>query len=410
MSIKSINNSFCTYNKFKKSKLLISLDKIKILYVVKHTLDIAKSGYTVRTNKVVQSFDNVAVILNPFFSQNKKYLNNSIKKDKGIINLYLTPSKIAELINNNNIKKIIIASNGENFLKFYQGMESLIPHFSKIHFTYEMRGLWFLSGLANAELANTINMKLNYLLKEINKERKSLELCHSVAFITPQLKDYVIKNFYSTTKFSKPNIIVPNGYDSLDSPITPKNNPQGEFTIGYFGSITGYEGIDFLIQVCKTLIEDKGLNIKLKLIGKISSNSCPESLTKKGGLLEEKFIFYKDWIEEKELNNEFKDLNLFCIPRFPFTVCDVVSPLKPFKPLYHKVPLLMSDCDSLKDISKNGKNCMLFKKGNLKDLEKKLYDIITKGYSPQLLENGYNYIINERDWKLIQNNYKNFIQ
>ena len=64
-----------------------------------------------------------------------------------------------------------------------------------------------------------------------------------------------------------------------------------------------------------------------------------------------------------------------------------------------KIPLLMSNCECLNDISKNGKNCMLFKKGDFDDFIKKIEYIIDNGYPKDMLNNGYNFVKNERNWK-----------
>lgn len=84
-------------------------------------------------------------------------------------------------------------------------------------------------------------------------------------------------------------------------------------------------------------------------------------------------------------------------------MCDIISPLKPFE------PLLMSDCDCLKSISNNEKHCMLFEKRNINDLENKIVDIMNNGYDKNLLENGYKFIINERNWIIQGNKYINFL-
>ena len=79
-------------------------------------------------------------------------------------------------------------------------------------------------------------------------------------------------------------------------------------------------------------------------------------------------------------------------------VTNMVSPIKPYEPMALKIPLLMSDCDCLKDISQDGKNCMLFKKGNFDDFNKKLKHIIDNGYDESILQNGYNFVKKERNW------------
>ena len=96
-------------------------------------------------------------------------------------------------------------------------------------------------------------------------------------------------------------------------------------------------------------------------------------------------------------------LDLYIIPRLSYEVCEVVSPIKPFEPLGLKVPLLLSSVEPLLDISENEKNCYIFKKNDLFDLIYKIKDIYYNGYKKEILENGYNYVINKRNWKLYVN-------
>ena len=87
--------------------------------------------------------------------------------------------------------------------------------------------------------------------------------------------------------------------------------------------------------------------------------------------------------------------------RLDLPVTNIVSPIKPYEPMSLKIPLLMSDCDCLKDISQDGKNCMLFKKGNFDDFNEKVKYIMDNGYPEDILENGYNFVKNERNWNFM---------
>ena len=90
--------------------------------------------------------------------------------------------------------------------------------------------------------------------------------------------------------------------------------------------------------------------------------------------------------------------DLYIIPRLDMPVTNIVSPIKPYEPMSLKIPLLMSDCDCLKDISQDGKISMLFERGNFDDFNEKIKYIIDNGYDNDILENGYNFVKNERNW------------
>ena len=66
--------------------------------------------------------------------------------------------------------------------------------------------------------------------------------------------------------------------------------------------------------------------------------------------------------------------------------------------MYYKIPVLMSDCEVLKNISDYGKRCKLFKKGDITSLINSIDNIIKKGYSQKLIMEAYNFVKNERNW------------
>ena len=383
----------------------IDLEGIDTLYVVKRTAKTVEggSGYTVRTGQMAQSFDNVAVVLNPEIGFNDKHIDNTVEYVDGIPHLYFNKRSIYKFIQEQEIKRIILPSDAENFLSFKSGLKKNCDE-TDIKFTYEMRGLWYLSGQANVmQRTNGSPLhkdKKRYWGELPLKEKKAVLQADSLVFITNELKDYVVKNFNNNQKFFKPCVVIPNGYE----PKGPHKRQDNTFTIGYFGSISPYEGIDMLIDTCRDM--NHGLNkpiVKLHLIGNWKSHT---SIDKK----DLSFVKHEEWKPRGELEDAYSDIDLFCIPRLPYDVCQIISPLKPFHSLYNKVPLLMADTMCLKDIAQGGKNCLLFKSGDSEDLKKKILQVKNNGYSKKMLENGKKWVVENREWHNIRSKYKRFME
>jgi glycosyltransferase involved in cell wall biosynthesis len=368
------------YNNLLINKNIKILSNI-ILYIVDSVDLFSQNGYVERTYYLNKNIDNTIIVLNPLLKKNSDKINNSCVLSRNKLTLLYNIQNIYKIIKLLNIKYIILPSNHNNFITIYNEFNKI----SNLKFIYEIRGLWYLT-CESKYLYN--NKKIPpFISNEIENEKKAMNLSDGLIFISYEVKEYLINEL--KIKINKPNIIIYNGccINNLIKYKYPYSNEY--FTIGYFGSIVEYEGIDLLINACEELIEKK-YKIKLKIIGKNNMNLN----------IDYNFIEYTEWMKSDKLCEEYNKINLFCIPRKGYTVCNLISPLKPFDILLNKIPLLMSDCDVLKSISNNNKNCMLFKKDDINDLKNKIILIIKNGYDSKILNNGYNFVINNQNWDI----------
>ena len=241
------------------------------------------------------------------------------------------------------------------------------------------------------------NFKL-YDLKEIESINKST----ITLFITKQIYQHY------KSKIDKPEIIFPNCYTFSKNRLSFEkfNKPKDKFIIGYAGSVVFYEGIIELIQYIENVINEDIIKIPIEfhLIGNIDTLILEYKRFKHidiKSIFKLPFVKLLGFVPHNVINDEIKKFDLYVIPRVDLPLTNIVSPIKPFEPMSLGIPLLMSDCDALKDISENGKNCMLYKKNNYDDFSFKLKKIIEEGYPKEIIENGYNYIKNERNWQNI---------
>jgi len=269
---------------------------------------------------------------------------------------------------------------------------------------YETRGMWHITGGSRDLLYN--NKLMHDFTEYSESEKFCIQNCSKPLFITNQLQEYAT-NITKYNEFKSLNCKIkkhPIFWNCFEITERIEKKKTDKFIIGYVGSIVFYEGIVEAIDSIEKIITKYNKSVEFHLVGNIEA-IINEIKKLKGedisSIFKKPFIKLYGRVPHDEVINIISKFDLYIIPRLDLPVTNIVSPIKPFEPMSLKIPLLMSDCDCLKDISKNGENCMLFKKGEFDDFNEKVKYIIDNGYPEDILENGYNFVKNERNWKFM---------
>lgn len=368
-----------------------------ILYFVFTTGNNTEAGYHRRSLHLKEAFEEVGVALSlvSYHSTSFKYKDKVSFIPKNIKIL----ERILEWISP---RVVIAASNYENARPILDLKNSI-----GYEFIYEMRGLWH-----ETYAAKMIEINKNYAIENDNNYNKGLEgeldiarRADKVLFICKEMKEYV------ESKLPEKEInceVVGNGYKIANSTnenfkTKPRDKESKEpFVIGYFGSISYYEGIKFMLDSVSELIKE-GLNIKVLLIGK-------NSISHKHVLNLDNYSFVQYEEFKKDILPYYEKINLFVIPRLPYEVCHSVEPLKPFDCFAKKVPLLLSDCKALNRLSGSGARCLTFKAGDKESFKVKLASVIKNGYPQEKLDIAWSWVNTSSKWVDIAKTYTGFIE
>ena len=392
---------------------------IKIFpYVTYKGYPFYNNGYSNRTHKILTTFnemyeDKVYIGVHKLgFPWNESNLNkNKYNKFLNRVDnvFYLTLPNIKQ--NNYNIL-IHLLKNYLNLTTFHVASDhsNALPiinycNTNKLVSIYELRGMWHMTGYSRFNYFNMRYNNRNSYTAELN-EKKCINNCTIPLFITQQLKDYAKKE----TKYKEFPALNCNFNDypvfwnafNIKNKIINKKNNNDKFIIGYIGSIVYYEGLYEAITYLEKIQNYHRKKIEIHLVGRIHKLYKNHMIKKK--IFQKPFVFFHGEIPHTKVVEMLSSFDLYIIPRLDVPVTNIVSPIKPFEPMSLKIPLLMSDCDALKDIAQNGKNCMLFQKNNYFDFLEKIKTIIDNGYDEKILENGYNFVKNERNWNAIIKN------
>lgn len=93
--------------------------------------------------------------------------------------------------------------------------------------------------------------------------------------------------------------------------------------------------------------------------------------------IDEKIVF-TGRVKAEEVPEHLSLVNVIALPRKPFKVCELVSPLKPFEAMAMGIPLVVSDVAALKEIAHDGRTALLHEAGNPIDLAASLERLIAE--------------------------------
>jgi len=169
-------------------------------------------------------------------------------------------------------------------------------------------------------------------------------------------------------------------------------------TIGYFGSIQFYEGLDDLCSAIEILAEERpDLNVKALIIGdgryEVTLKNRIESSPHRD------HIQFHGRVSHEQIERYFEECDAMVYPRKSFPVTEFVSPLKPLEPMALGIPVISSDVAALKEIVLDGKTGFTFKAGVPRELAKTIASVLTdEAATATVVENARSYVQRERTW------------
>jgi glycosyltransferase involved in cell wall biosynthesis len=352
-----------------------SPDANGILYVAASVLPYHTSGYTTRTHEIFCALhdleSNAHMMTRPGYPWDRKnravdthgqetwigevqYQHAKSPANNRPLMLYaLQAAKVvAEEAARHRVAVIHAASNHVNALPALLAARQL-----DIPFQYEMRGLWELT---------RVTRQPAYEGSQAYKQGLQLEAlvashADRLFVISEQLGNYVQSNWGLDPAriFLLPNCIDP-------ARITPALASQAEpKTIGYAGSLIGYEGLDTLVDAVDALAR-RGSEVRVNIVGDGEARGQLEAQVHRLDLADRIRFFGK--MPPEAAREIVSRCALVCIPRKPFKVCQIVPPIKLIEAMALAKPVIVPDLPVFRDelgISGSG---WFFRAGDAQDL------------------------------------------
>lgn len=263
---------------------------------------------------------------------------------------------------------------------------------------YEVRGLWEITKASRDPYwTGTDYYNMTAIL-----ETQALQEADASITITNALKELMIKR-----GVDKEIHVVPNAVDTTQ--FTPRERDEdlarelgiaNEVVIGYAGSIVDYEGLDDLLLACQKLLQDGVKNFKVLIVGDGAVHGMLKEIVKENDLQD--VVTFTGRVSHQDVPRYISVMDIMPFPRKPFDVCEKVSPLKPFESLAMQKVVLVSSCQALTEIVQDEKTGLVFDKGDIEDLTKKLRTLIEdESLRNELAKNGLEWVRKERDWRVV---------
>jgi glycosyltransferase involved in cell wall biosynthesis len=258
-----------------------------------------------------------------------------------------------------------------------------------IPFQYEMRGLWELTRISRQPDFEGSQAYQQGLALEGLVARSANRLY----VISEQLSQYVQKNWGVLPERIRllPNCVDPGKFLGGDLTQVEPN------TIGYAGSLIGYEGLDTLLEAAANLV-NQGKVIQVRIAGDGEARSGLEALAQRLGLGEQ--VQFLGRLLPDEAKKMIARCTLVCIPRKPYRVCEIVPPIKLVEALAMGKPVIVPDLPVFRDEMGSEPPGWFFRSGDAQDLARVINEALARPDDlRQLGRQARDYAITQRNWQ-----------
>jgi len=264
-------------------------------------------------------------------------------------------------------------------------------------FIYEVRGLWELTAASRfSGWEETERFKLDRDLEIVTATNAD-----HVLTITNGVAQELISGGVSPDRLSLlPNAVDPEAFKPLskDRALMDRLGLEtSDFTAVYAGSLVNYEGLDDLLMAI-SILRRNGIPARAVIAGDGAFRPQLEAISAEQGLT--KAVTFVGRVKPDEIESYLSLSDVVPIPRKPFKVCMVVSPLKPFEAMAMAKPVVLTDLPALREIVADGETGLLCKPADPADLATVLARLARdSGLRETLGRNAREWVVHNRTWE-----------
>jgi glycosyltransferase involved in cell wall biosynthesis len=378
-----------------------------MLYVAASALPYHTSGYTTRTHEVIRALASVGgqvhALTRPGYPKDRpdrlsnaggdetrvgdvqyQHVGSPLNNRPVLLYALQAAPVVARWAMHHRVSVIHAASNHVNALPALLAARQL-----GIPFQYEMRGLWELTRISRTpEYEGRQGFKQGLQLEGLVARHAD-----RVFVISKELGRFA-RNHWGVQEdrmFLLPNCVDPERF----APSAPEDVEVG--TIGYAGSLMGYEGLDTLIDAVGRL-SGRGVQVKVNIAGEGEARPALEDQVRRLGLTAQ--IRFLGRMSPEKAQAALSRCALVCIPRKPFKVCEIVPPIKLVEALAMGKPVIVPDLSVFRDEMGANPAGWFFKAGDSVDLARAIDTALADREVLTLFgERAREYATTQRNWR-----------
>ncbi len=166
--------------------------------------------------------------------------------------------------------------------------------------------------------------------------------------------------------------------------------------LGFIGSFYAYEGIVDLVRALPGVV-GRVPELRVLLVGGGPCHEEVTALVKSLGL--EQTVIITGRVPHAEVDRYYSLVDVFCYPRRPMRLTELVTPLKPLEAMAQGRLVLASDVGGHRELIRDGETGMLFKAGDAAALTEAVVALFNaRDRWPALRAAGRAYVEHERNW------------
>ncbi|WP_320005702.1 glycosyltransferase family 4 protein [Maridesulfovibrio sp.] len=281
---------------------------------------------------------------------------------------------------------------------FHTGMPvAIAAQKAGIKSVYEYRGMWHYSLQSRVPWyidAEDYELRHKY---EIETGAKS----DAVFSISEALREELVSYGIERKKIT----VLPNAVDTeIFKPLLPDESLKnslgldGRKVVGFIGSLTNYEGLNYLMDAVLEL-NYRGEKVSLLIVGDGKEKPFMEKLHKARG--NHPSIIFTGKVPFEEVGRYYSIVDVLPFPRINAKVCNCVPPLKPMEAMAMGKPVIVSNVDALCEMVQDEETGLICKADDIKSLTEQLGRILTdESLSNRLVQNATQWIHEERTWEV----------
>lgn len=350
---------------------------MKLLYIVSHAYPHSSNGYAVRTHGIAKALAAAGVSITvitkpgrPWDLPDFEAYDFSLEHLIDGVRYICVPQPSKKLLKNTNRNwvdaaeqellnmyaifrpdVVMAASNWENALPALKASKSF-----GTPFYYEVRGFWEYSKASRISGYDQTEEFSKWYMAEVAVANAA----DRVYTLTSQMRKELVTRGVSVQNIN----LLPNGVDEVvavrEQSIASTSDLDRPVKIGYVGSFSIYEGLKDLISAVAALKES--FNVELILVGSSrettkASGACEmtEDLRIHAASLgADNCVNFVGRVGPAELHAYYDAIDVIVIPRKPYKVCEIVSPIKPLEAAAYGKAIVVSNVAPLRDMAVDG--------------------------------------------------------